>query len=236
MRLLNCLPWAVLVATASLVTAHPVGNDVFAYVLIFIPSQYDLNDVRSSSRDDADASLLVRDPTGLDLLAREYLSALLFARTLPLEHVQFRREAPYYKALRGWKLHDDMEHTRQKYHPGPRPRREQFTSQREYDKAWGRWDAQRRKFDHEEYKVRKKHEIQMGIDRSERHRQARKKKAAEQAALVKARKKVAAETAAAEKARKKATAEKEKKPGMLAKWFGRGQKKAKRGLMYVYDE
>ncbi|EPS98132.1 hypothetical protein FOMPIDRAFT_1024730 [Fomitopsis schrenkii] len=154
MRFLNVLPWALLVATASLVTAHSVDNNVFA------------------SRADADASLLARDLAGLDLLAREYISAVLFARTSPPERMQFHTDADYNKAWRMWKLDYDLQRARQKYDPGPSPQGDQFTSQKQYDKAWRKWEKQSWKLHGKTSKLRSKHYKKMG----EEHRKAEKAK------------------------------------------------------------
>ncbi|EPS98122.1 hypothetical protein FOMPIDRAFT_1024726 [Fomitopsis schrenkii] len=200
MRLLNVLPWALLVATTSLVTAHPVDNNVFA------------------SRADGDASPLARDLAGLDLLAREYISAVLFARTSPPERAQSHTEADSNKASRTWKLDCDLERARQKYHPGVAPIGGHFNSYEQYDKAWRKWDKQYRKFQGKTSKLHSQHDKKMGEEQRKHIHEAEKKAAAEKAA---------AEKAAAGKA---------KNPGTIAKWFGKGQKRGKRELMHVYDE
>ncbi|EPS98146.1 hypothetical protein FOMPIDRAFT_1024736 [Fomitopsis schrenkii] len=166
MRLLNVLPWALLVATALLVTAHPIDNIVLA------------------SRADADASLLARDPTGLDLLVREYLSTVLFPRTSPPERAQFKTDADYRKAWSAWhrrngKFGDAVQRTMQKHDPGDQPEREQFASHAEYDKAWRKWTGKTRKVSDKITKLREKHDSKM--DKEQRKHIDKSQKKAEKA-------------------------------------------------------
>ncbi|EPT00659.1 hypothetical protein FOMPIDRAFT_1023624 [Fomitopsis schrenkii] len=192
MRLSNVLTWALLVATASLVTAHPVDSlsNLFA------------------SRADADASLLACDPARLDLLAREYLSVALFARMAAPERGQFKTDADYGRAWRAWhrrsgKLGNSIQRTAQQHDPGAKPEPEQFASNAEYDKAWRQWNRKTGKLSEMLQKTTAKH---YGKMEKEQNRLIQK---------------------SAKKAARAAT---------VAKWLGRGKGKAKREVLYVFDE
>lgn len=161
---------------------------------------------RFSPRADVDDSLIARELVGLDLLAREYLSAALVARMERPEREHFRTLEEYEKAWRAWnrrngRMSHELQHTIQKHDPGRQPQREHYGSHAEYDAAWRKWSKDSRKVAHSMKKSVDKHTAKGA---KEQHKLAQK-------------------------------AEKKKKPGFFARLFGK-KRKSKRDLMYVFDE
>lgn len=157
MRLSTFLPYALLVATASFATAHPMDSNTFAYVL---SSEDDhlVSRVARSPRTNNGLSLSARELEAITLLARDFIAEALVARTDRPRREQFKEFDDYEKAWIAWnrrnrKVDHGMQKINKTHQPGDRPLREQFKSFEEYEKAFLKWNRTSRKGDHASQKL-----------------------------------------------------------------------------------